>query len=149
MLCRTSLGSGLELTPEGRLQGHTGQKKKKVLIFLLLVIRRHAWSHTPPPQRDDEAGQDADLGSFLHEIVSQLNLDFETLFPVTVLAGGSAGVGSSIPTSHRSPGRPRASSQGDGRVVENGIGGGAGVRGAMPDHWEQAFSDTGESHYIE
>ncbi|XP_040048249.2 membrane-associated guanylate kinase, WW and PDZ domain-containing protein 3 isoform X2 [Gasterosteus aculeatus] len=64
-------------------------------------------------------------------------------------SGGSAGVGSSIPTSHRSPGRPRASSQGDGRVVENGIGGGAGVRGAMPDHWEQAFSDTGESHYID
>ncbi|XP_037335603.2 membrane-associated guanylate kinase, WW and PDZ domain-containing protein 1 isoform X2 [Pungitius pungitius] len=59
---------------------------------------------------------------------------------------GSAGVGSSIPTSRRSPGRPRAFSQGDGHVVENGF---AGVRGAMPDHWEQAFSDTGESPYID
>ncbi|KAM8863933.1 membrane-associated guanylate kinase, WW and PDZ domain-containing protein 3 isoform 3-T3 [Spinachia spinachia] len=64
-------------------------------------------------------------------------------------SAGSAGVGSSIPTSYRSPGRPRASSQGDGHVVENGIVGSAGVRGAMPDHWEQAFSDTGESHYID
>ncbi|XP_031701062.1 membrane-associated guanylate kinase, WW and PDZ domain-containing protein 1 isoform X1 [Anarrhichthys ocellatus] len=68
------------------------------------------------------------------------------------LSGGSAGVSSSIPTSHRSPGRPRASSSGDGRVLENGIIGsrsGARVRGVMPDHWEQAFSDTGESHYID
>ncbi|XP_068453317.1 membrane-associated guanylate kinase, WW and PDZ domain-containing protein 3 isoform X2 [Clinocottus analis] len=68
------------------------------------------------------------------------------------LSGGSAGVSSSIPTSHRSPGRPRASSSGDGRVVENGVIGsrsGARVRGVMPDHWEQAFSDTGEPHYID
>ncbi|XP_008276372.1 membrane-associated guanylate kinase, WW and PDZ domain-containing protein 2 [Stegastes partitus] len=67
-------------------------------------------------------------------------------------SGGSAGVSSSIPLCHRSPGRPRASSSGgDGRVIENGIIGsrsGARVRGVMPDHWEQAFSDPGESLYI-
>ncbi|XP_061591226.1 membrane-associated guanylate kinase, WW and PDZ domain-containing protein 1-like isoform X2 [Cololabis saira] len=66
---------------------------------------------------------------------------------VAGLSGGSAGV------SHRSPGRPRASSSGeDGRVVENGIIGhrsGARIRGVMPDHWEQAFSDPGEPLYIE
>ncbi|XP_078025961.1 membrane-associated guanylate kinase, WW and PDZ domain-containing protein 3 [Epinephelus lanceolatus] len=67
------------------------------------------------------------------------------------LSGGSAGV-SSVPPSHRSPGRPRASSSGDGRIIENGIIGsrsGARLRGVMPDHWEQAFSDPGESHYID
>ncbi|XP_054901802.1 membrane-associated guanylate kinase, WW and PDZ domain-containing protein 3 isoform X1 [Poeciliopsis prolifica] len=64
--------------------------------------------------------------------------------------GGSAGV--SIPIGHRSPGRPRASSSGgEGQDVENGIVGsrrGARIRGMMPDHWEQAFSDPGESLYI-
>ncbi|PWA31875.1 hypothetical protein CCH79_00006472 [Gambusia affinis] len=63
---------------------------------------------------------------------------------------GSAGV--SIPIGHRSPGRPRASSSGgEGHGVENGIIGsrrGARIRGMMPDHWEQAFSDPGESLYI-
>ncbi|XP_041656379.1 membrane-associated guanylate kinase, WW and PDZ domain-containing protein 2 isoform X2 [Cheilinus undulatus] len=68
------------------------------------------------------------------------------------LSGGSAGLSSSIPHSHRSPRRPRASSSGDGHVVENGIIGsrrGARVRGVMPDHWELAFSDPGESLYVE
>ncbi|XP_023143653.2 membrane-associated guanylate kinase, WW and PDZ domain-containing protein 2 isoform X2 [Amphiprion ocellaris] len=69
------------------------------------------------------------------------------------LSGGSAGVSSSIPLGHRSPGRPRASSSGgDGHGMENGIicrRSGARVRGVMPDHWEQAFSDPGESLYIE
>ncbi|XP_032377348.1 membrane-associated guanylate kinase, WW and PDZ domain-containing protein 1 isoform X3 [Etheostoma spectabile] len=68
------------------------------------------------------------------------------------LSGGSAGVSSSVPPSHRSPGRPRASSSGDGRAIENGVigsRGGARGRGVMPDHWEQAFSDPGESHYID
>ncbi|XP_051804986.1 membrane-associated guanylate kinase, WW and PDZ domain-containing protein 2 isoform X4 [Acanthochromis polyacanthus] len=69
------------------------------------------------------------------------------------LSGGSAGVSSSIPLGRRSPGRPRASSSGgDGHVMENGIicrRSGARVRGVMPDHWEQAFSDPGESLYIE
>ncbi|XP_039863866.1 membrane-associated guanylate kinase, WW and PDZ domain-containing protein 1 isoform X2 [Simochromis diagramma] len=68
-------------------------------------------------------------------------------------SGGSAGVSSSIPLGHRSPGRTRASSSGgDGHVIENGIissRSGARVRGVMPDHWEQAFSDPGESVYIE
>ncbi|XP_040902407.1 membrane-associated guanylate kinase, WW and PDZ domain-containing protein 3 [Toxotes jaculatrix] len=67
------------------------------------------------------------------------------------LSGGSAGVSSSVPPSHRSPGRPRASSSGgDGCAIENGIicsRSGARVRAVMPDHWEQAFSDPGESHY--
>ncbi|KAM8755272.1 membrane-associated guanylate kinase, WW and PDZ domain-containing protein 3 isoform 2-T2 [Acanthopagrus schlegelii] len=68
------------------------------------------------------------------------------------LSGGSAGVSSSVHPIHRSPGRPRASSSGDGRAVQNGIIGGrsgARVRGVMPDHWELAFSDPGESHYID
>ncbi|XP_018530040.1 membrane-associated guanylate kinase, WW and PDZ domain-containing protein 3 isoform X1 [Lates calcarifer] len=64
------------------------------------------------------------------------------------LSGGSAGL-----SSHRSPGRPRASSSGgDGGAVENGIIGSRGsarVRAVMPDHWEQAFSDPGESYYID
>uniref|UniRef100_A0A3B5QB53 Membrane-associated guanylate kinase, WW and PDZ domain-containing protein 2-like n=2 Tax=Xiphophorus maculatus TaxID=8083 RepID=A0A3B5QB53_XIPMA len=64
--------------------------------------------------------------------------------------GGSAGV--SIPIGHRSPSRPRASSSGgEGHGVENGIIGsrrGARIRGMMPDHWEQAFSDPGDSLYI-
>lgn len=68
-------------------------------------------------------------------------------------SGGSAGVSSSIPLGHRSPGRTRASSSGgDSHVIENGIissRSGARVRGVMPDHWEQAFSDPGESVYIE
>ncbi|XP_070696371.1 membrane-associated guanylate kinase, WW and PDZ domain-containing protein 1 [Pempheris klunzingeri] len=67
-------------------------------------------------------------------------------------SGGSAGVSSSIPPIHRSPGRPRASSSGNGRAIANGIicsRSGARVRGVMPDHWEQAFSDPGESHYID
>ncbi|XP_042265432.1 membrane-associated guanylate kinase, WW and PDZ domain-containing protein 3 isoform X1 [Thunnus maccoyii] len=68
------------------------------------------------------------------------------------LSGGSAGVSSSIHPSYRSSGRPRASSGGDSHAIENGIissRGGARVRGVMPDHWEQAFSDPGESHYID
>ena len=76
---------------------------------------------------------------------------FNTL-SCAVIPGGSAGVSSSVHPIHRSPGRPRASSSGDGRAVENGIIGGrsgARVRGVMPDHWELAFSDPGESHYIE
>ncbi|XP_062283682.1 membrane-associated guanylate kinase, WW and PDZ domain-containing protein 2 [Scomber scombrus] len=66
-------------------------------------------------------------------------------------SGGSAGVSGSIHPSYRSPGRPRAYSGGDGRVIENGVigsRGGARVRGVMPDHWEQAYSDT-ESQYID
>ncbi|KAM4562740.1 membrane-associated guanylate kinase, WW and PDZ domain-containing protein 3 isoform 2-T2 [Odontesthes bonariensis] len=69
------------------------------------------------------------------------------------LSGGFAGVSNSIPLGHRSVGRPRASSSGgDGHAFENGIIGsrsGARIRGVMPDHWEQAFSDPGESLYIE
>ncbi|XP_071333150.1 membrane-associated guanylate kinase, WW and PDZ domain-containing protein 3 isoform X2 [Trachinotus anak] len=69
------------------------------------------------------------------------------------LSGGSAGVSGSILPTHRSPGRPRAySSGGDGHAIENGIIGsrsGARVRAVMPDHWEQAFSDPGESYYID
>ncbi|XP_029993661.1 membrane-associated guanylate kinase, WW and PDZ domain-containing protein 2 isoform X3 [Sphaeramia orbicularis] len=66
------------------------------------------------------------------------------------LSGGSAGVSGSVPFGRRSPGRPRASSGGDGRVIQNGvIGGRRGARGVMPDHWEQAFSDPGESNYID
>ncbi|XP_026222939.1 membrane-associated guanylate kinase, WW and PDZ domain-containing protein 1 isoform X3 [Anabas testudineus] len=62
---------------------------------------------------------------------------------------GSAGLSSRIPVVHRSPARPRASSSsGDGRAMENGISG-ARIRGVMPDHWEQAFSDPGESHYVD
>ncbi|XP_040008138.1 membrane-associated guanylate kinase, WW and PDZ domain-containing protein 1 [Xiphias gladius] len=68
-------------------------------------------------------------------------------------SGGSAGVSSGVHPSHRFPGRPRASSSGgDGCPIENGINGsrsGARVRAVMPDHWEQAFSDPGESHYID
>ncbi|XP_017265182.1 membrane-associated guanylate kinase, WW and PDZ domain-containing protein 1 isoform X2 [Kryptolebias marmoratus] len=69
------------------------------------------------------------------------------------LSGGSGGVRSSIPLGHRSPGRPRASSSGgENHVIENGIIGsrrGGRIRGVMPDHWEQAFSDPGESLDIE
>ncbi|XP_053279974.1 LOW QUALITY PROTEIN: membrane-associated guanylate kinase, WW and PDZ domain-containing protein 1 [Pleuronectes platessa] len=69
------------------------------------------------------------------------------------LSGGSAGLSSSFRPSHRSPGRPRASSSGgEGSPVVNGIilsRSGARVRAVMPDHWEQAFSDPGESHYID
>lgn len=74
-----------------------------------------------------------------------------TLLRATVITGGSAGVSGSIHPSYRSPGRPRAFSGGDGRSIENGVicsRGGARVRGVMPDHWEQAYSDT-ESQYIE
>ncbi|KAM4572072.1 membrane-associated guanylate kinase, WW and PDZ domain-containing protein 3 isoform 1-T1 [Fundulus diaphanus] len=66
---------------------------------------------------------------------------------------GEDDFGVSIPIGHRSPGRPRASSSGgEGHGIENGIIGsrrGARIRGMMPDHWEQAFSDPGESLYIE
>lgn len=70
------------------------------------------------------------------------------------LSGGSAGISSGVPHIHRSLGRPRASSNGGSRgAVENGIigssRGGARVRGVMPDHWELAFSDPGEPHYID
>ncbi|XP_029361712.1 membrane-associated guanylate kinase, WW and PDZ domain-containing protein 1 isoform X1 [Echeneis naucrates] len=69
------------------------------------------------------------------------------------LSGGSAGVSGSIHPSYRSPGRPRAySSGGDGPAVQNGIIGsrsGARVRAVMPDHWEQAFSDPGDSLYAD
>ncbi|CAB1421594.1 unnamed protein product [Pleuronectes platessa] len=48
---------------------------------------------------------------------------------------------------------PRASSSGgEGSPIVNGIilsRSGARVRAVMPDHWEQAFSDPGESHYID
>ncbi|XP_026187178.1 membrane-associated guanylate kinase, WW and PDZ domain-containing protein 2 [Mastacembelus armatus] len=60
---------------------------------------------------------------------------------------------SSVPPFHQSSGRPRAASNsGDGHTMENGIISSRGrgrVRGVMPDHWEQAFSDPGESHYID
>ncbi|KAM3617489.1 uncharacterized protein V6R79_006876 [Siganus canaliculatus] len=66
---------------------------------------------------------------------------------------GLSGVNSSIPLTHRSPGRPRASSSSDGRTLENGIIGNsrsnARVRGVMPDHWELAFSDPGEPHFVD
>ncbi|KAM9856009.1 membrane-associated guanylate kinase, WW and PDZ domain-containing protein 3 [Aulostomus maculatus] len=68
------------------------------------------------------------------------------------LSGGSAGVSSSIHPSYRSPSRLQAPNGRDGHAVENGViggRGGASVRGVMPDHWEQAFSDPGESHYID
>ncbi|RVE70860.1 hypothetical protein OJAV_G00068890 [Oryzias javanicus] len=69
------------------------------------------------------------------------------------LSGDSAGVIHSVPFGHRSPGRPRASSTGgDGYPLENGFissKSGARIRGVMPDHWEQAFSDPGEPLYIE
>ncbi|XP_067382134.1 membrane-associated guanylate kinase, WW and PDZ domain-containing protein 3 isoform X4 [Channa argus] len=69
------------------------------------------------------------------------------------VSGGSAGLNSRVPDVHRPPGRPRAaSSGGDGRAVVNGIisnRSGARIRSATPDHWEQAFSDPGESHYID
>ncbi|XP_047196041.1 membrane-associated guanylate kinase, WW and PDZ domain-containing protein 1 isoform X1 [Hippoglossus stenolepis] len=72
---------------------------------------------------------------------------------LTIIAGGSAGLSSSVRPSHRSPGRPRASSSGgEGSPIVNGIiisRSGARVRAVMPDHWEQAFSDPGESHYID
>uniref|UniRef100_A0A1A7XRS8 Si:ch211-66g24.1 n=1 Tax=Iconisemion striatum TaxID=60296 RepID=A0A1A7XRS8_9TELE len=69
------------------------------------------------------------------------------------LQGGSGGVRRSTPLVHRSLGRPRAASSGGvGHITENGLIGsrrGARIRGVMPDHWEQAFSDPGESLYIE
>uniref|UniRef100_H3D4N4 MAGI family member, X-linked b n=1 Tax=Tetraodon nigroviridis TaxID=99883 RepID=H3D4N4_TETNG len=61
--------------------------------------------------------------------------------------GGSAGV--RIRGSHR---RPRASSSGDERAVENRATGGkrgARLRGLVPDRWELAFSDPGEPHFID
>lgn len=104
---------------------------------------------------------------FLHKILQwnsqhQVNMVQEELPPplsveyvmnvgilLPVSAGGSGGVRSSVPLGHRSPGRPRAaSSGGDGHVVENGVIGGrrgGRIRGVMPDHWEQAFSDPGEA----
>ncbi|KAK2851744.1 hypothetical protein Q5P01_008020 [Channa striata] len=67
---------------------------------------------------------------------------------------GSAGPNSRVPVVHRPPGRPRAASSGggDGRAMVNGIisnRSGTRIRSAVPDHWEQAFSDPGESHYID
>ncbi|XP_020560488.1 membrane-associated guanylate kinase, WW and PDZ domain-containing protein 2 isoform X3 [Oryzias latipes] len=66
---------------------------------------------------------------------------------------GNSSVIHNIPFGHRSPGRPRASSTGeDGFPLENGFissKSGARIRGVMPDHWEQAFSDPGEPLYIE
>lgn len=130
---------------------------------------RHACSRSLRTNR----GQDADLRSFcltapqrnwpLHNagetfsapasvlwMHGWLVLTFNTLLSICV-AGGSAGVSSRVPHIHRSPSRARASSSGDGRAIESGIidRSGARVRGAMPDHWELAFSDPGESHYIE
>lgn len=75
---------------------------------------------------------------------------FLTLLHAAVITGGSAGLSSRIPVVHRSPARPRASSSSG--AMENGIVGsssGARIRGVMPDRWEQAFSDPGESHYVE
>ncbi|XP_028308707.1 membrane-associated guanylate kinase, WW and PDZ domain-containing protein 2 isoform X2 [Gouania willdenowi] len=70
-----------------------------------------------------------------------------------ILSGGLAGVSSSFPPSHHSAGRPRASSSGgDGRVMQNGVIGGRSsgrIRGVIADPWEQAFSEPGESLYIE
>ncbi|KAK5864136.1 hypothetical protein PBY51_001099 [Eleginops maclovinus] len=65
------------------------------------------------------------------------------------LSGGSAGVSSSVPPPQRYPSRPRASSSGgESRGLENGIiGRRPRLRGVTPDHWEQAFSDPGDSHY--
>ncbi|XP_076023016.1 membrane-associated guanylate kinase, WW and PDZ domain-containing protein 3 [Genypterus blacodes] len=68
------------------------------------------------------------------------------------LSGGSVGVSSSVPPGHRSPGRPRSSSRGNGTATQNGIIGSRGVarlRSVTPDHWEQAFSDPGESLYTD
>lgn len=143
-------------------------------VFPLPVVW-HAYSHSFPPQREEtNPGNHADLRSFcltapggissstVQEKLSRLlpRLSENTavqfrliiLFLVTVITGGSAGVSSRVPPLHRSPNRARASSSGDRFVIENGIIGsrrGAGVRGVMPDHWELAFSDPGESHYIE
>ncbi|KAM8830531.1 membrane-associated guanylate kinase, WW and PDZ domain-containing protein 3 isoform 2-T2 [Synchiropus picturatus] len=67
-------------------------------------------------------------------------------------SGGSAGVSSGLRPRHRSPRRPRTSSGGEGHVMENGVNGyrvGSRVRGVTPDHWEEAVSDHGESHYID
>nr|XP_020467458.1 membrane-associated guanylate kinase, WW and PDZ domain-containing protein 2-like isoform X2 [Monopterus albus] len=77
--------------------------------------------------------------------------DYENSEDDSGLSGDSAGHSSSIPTVRRSPGRPRASSN-SGHAIENGIissRGGARVRGVTPDRWEQAFSDPGESLYID
>lgn len=80
-----------------------------------------------------------------------MNVCILIVFPVST--GGSGGVRSSVPLGHRSPGRPRASSSGgDSHVIENGVIGsrrGGRIRGVMPGHWEQAFSDPGESLDIE
>ncbi|XP_055366061.1 membrane-associated guanylate kinase, WW and PDZ domain-containing protein 2 isoform X5 [Betta splendens] len=70
------------------------------------------------------------------------------------LSGGPAGLGGRGPVASRPPARPRAfSSGGDGCASENGIcGGGRGGargRGAVHDHWEQAFSDPGEPQYVD
>lgn len=68
----------------------------------------------------------------------------------TDVTGGSAGIGGA-PLIHHSPGRPRGSSVGDGSAMENGVTSrsGARARALMSDHWEQAYSDTGESYYVE
>ncbi|XP_024914815.1 membrane-associated guanylate kinase, WW and PDZ domain-containing protein 1 [Cynoglossus semilaevis] len=67
------------------------------------------------------------------------------------LSVSAGGTNRSVLPGHRPSGRRRAfSSGGDGSVLENGIiGGRSGTRGrtTMPDRWEQAFSDPGESYY--
>ncbi|XP_068179811.1 membrane-associated guanylate kinase, WW and PDZ domain-containing protein 3 [Antennarius striatus] len=68
------------------------------------------------------------------------------------LSGGSAGVSRGVPPLHQSPGRPRASSSGDGHGMEDRIisgRNGSRMRGMMPKHWELAFSDPLESDYID
>ncbi|XP_029689360.1 membrane-associated guanylate kinase, WW and PDZ domain-containing protein 1 isoform X2 [Takifugu rubripes] len=67
-------------------------------------------------------------------------------------SGGSAGVSRRLPRIHRNHRRPRASGGGDERAAETTVTGGEGgarVRSVMPDHWEPAFSDPGELHYID
>ncbi|XP_061626778.1 membrane-associated guanylate kinase, WW and PDZ domain-containing protein 1 isoform X2 [Phyllopteryx taeniolatus] len=57
-----------------------------------------------------------------------------------------------LPGGHRLPGEHRASNGGVGCVLENGFVGNRAVargRGVMADHWEQAFSDPGECHYVD
>ncbi|KAI1891195.1 hypothetical protein AGOR_G00162450 [Albula goreensis] len=63
------------------------------------------------------------------------------------LSGGSVGA-SSAPPLTLSPSQSRDSSGGDGSALENG-GGPSGGRGALPENWELAFSDSGEPYYID
>lgn len=141
-----------------------------VFFFLLLLVVWHARTNTLH-QSEDKASRDADLRSFLTvpcglfsfsvqmKLFHLLSIGFVshqfwllTLFLVTVITGGSAGVSNRLPPIYWTPGRPRASSCDDGCAIENGIigsKGGTRVRGVMPDHWELAFSDPGEQLYIE